>query len=212
MHTVYATDDIEIVCDQKGGTKAVVSFSGVGLNVNMLQTGEFHKTLAESGTVNYFVMDKRRHWYNSSFDIIASTLNRHFAETGISDIMTLGNSMGGFGAAIFAGSLNGCRRALCIAPQSAIDPSIVPWEHRWRQYTASVTHWNGLDTVNRLSPDVSYTFIFGGDGKADARHAMRLSSADPKHTAVFLIFGAHHNVAAYLRSINILTENRSAPR
>ncbi len=49
---------------------------------------------------------------------------------GFDGVISYGSSMGGY-AAIRLGRLAGAQKAIAISPQFSIDPTVVPFEHRW---------------------------------------------------------------------------------
>src|ERR1700720_974617 len=131
MRVLYKDDNIEITHQPGNNSVAIISFSGIGMGLGGIQIEEFRKSLVGTSKNIYFVKDKTRHWYNSSFDEICCVLNENLSCRGVDHAITLGNSMGGFGAIIFAGKLRGCRSAIAFSAQSAVDPAIVPWEQRY---------------------------------------------------------------------------------
>ena len=204
MQILHESDEIEISYEPGISGTAIVSFSGIGLRMGGIQIAEFRKSLAGMSNHLYFVKDKTRHWYNSSFDEITKLLNEDFEQRGVKNVLTLGNSMGGFGAIIFAGRLSGCRSAIAFAAQSSVDPSIVPWEQRYTKYTDTVSHWAGLDASKLLAPDVNYTLIYGDKSGIDIRHATRMAETDCPGMSMYLIVGAAHAVAGFLKRNRVL--------
>jgi len=201
---IHSDDDITY---QAGSSdQAVVSFTGIGFGMHGIQIEEFRKTLSQDTNHVYYVIDRSRHWYNSSFDKIADTLNGDFAKNGVKRVVTLGNSMGGFGAVIFATVLHGCQRSIAFSAQSAIDPAIVPWDRRFKKLTDSVQRWTGLDAMNALRSDHYYFLFFGSTDPIDVRHAARFASADCATMSICLVDGTGHAVAADLKKRGILSK------
>ena len=206
LRVVHSSQDIEITHDPGRSRTAIVSFSGIMGKTGWVQAEEFRKSLAGTPHNVYYVKDKTRHWYNGSFQQIADILNEDFKRRKIRRVLTLGNSMGGFGAIIFAGRLNGCRAAIAFAPQSSVDPAIVPWERRYRRHTDSVTEWVGLDARKLFVGHVNYTVFFGDDAPVDMRHAKRLVARPRPNVSVYLVGGTGHGVARYLKMHGVLHE------
>jgi hypothetical protein len=170
-----------------------------------IQIEEFRKSLTGASNDIYFVKDKTRHWYNSSFHKISDLLNEDLSSQGIKSCDTLGNSMGGFGAIIFAGQLRGCRSAIAFSAQSAVDPAIVPWEQRYKTYTDTVSHWTGLDATKLLDPDINYILFFGNNDPVDIRHATRMAITEYHNVAIYVFLRAGHNLAEWLMHENPVT-------
>jgi hypothetical protein len=204
MRFLHKDDEIEITHEPGNSRVAIISFSGIGMGLGGIQIEEFRKSLAGTAHDIYFVKDKTRHWYNSSFRQICDLLNADLSRQGIDYAITLGNSMGGFGAIIFAGQLRGCRSAIAFSAQSAVDPTIVPWEQRYKMYTDSVSHWTGLDATKLLNPDINYTLFFGNNDPIDIRHATRMAAADCSNINIYMFLRAGHDLANYLKRENIL--------
>jgi hypothetical protein len=204
MRFVHEDDEIEITHEPGNSRVAIISFSGIGMGLGGIQIEEFRKSLAGTSNDIYFVKDKARHWYNSSFRKICDLLNGDLSRQSIDHSITLGNSMGGFGAIIFAGQLRGCRSAIAFSAQSAVDPVIVPWEQRYKTYTDTISHWAGLDATKFLRPEINYTLFFGNNDPVDIRHAERMAATDCANINIYIFPKAGHNLADYLKRKDIL--------
>jgi hypothetical protein len=204
VRLLYNDDEIEITHEPGNSQAAIISFSGIGMGLGGIQIEEFRKSLSGTSNDIYFVKDKTRHWYNSSFHKICDLLNQDLSCQGINHAITLGNSMGGFGAIIFAGQLRACRSAIAFSAQSAVDPAIVPWEQRYKTYTDTVSHWTGLDATKLLDPDINYILFFGNNDPVDIRHATRMAIAEYPNVAIYVFLRAGHNLADYLKQEGVL--------
>jgi hypothetical protein len=204
MRILHKDDELEITHQSGDSQIAIISFSGIGMGLGGIQIEEFRKSLSGTSRHIYFVKDKTRHWYNSSFHKICDLLNEELSCRGIDYAITLGNSMGGFGAIIFAGQLRGCRCAIAFSAQSTVDPTIVPWEQRYRRYTNTVSHWAGLDAKNLLRPDVNYVLFFGDGDPLDIRHAKRIAAAESPNLTIYVFPSAGHDLADYLKREGVL--------
>jgi len=203
---VFEDEEIEITHDRGNSGTAIVSFSGIGMKMGGAQAEEFRKSLSGTAHDIYYVKDKSRHWYNTSFDRIADILNQDLARRRIRHVLTLGNSMGGFGAIAFAGRLKGCHSAIAFAAQSSVDPSIVPWDRRYRRFTDSITQWAGLDAAKLLVPNINYTLFFGDVSPIDTRHARRMARVGCPTMSIYVMAGAGHGVAGFLKRHGVLHE------
>jgi len=201
---LIADETLEITHHQGDGTHAIVSFTGVGFLLGTIQKEEFQKSLA--GTTNdlYFVTDRQRFWYNDNFQQIIDLLTADLTTRTFPRVSTLGNSMGGFGAILFARHLPNCGATLAFAPQSTVDPSIAPWETRYRHFTQGIQQWAGLDATTQLTPAITYDIFYGDADPIDLQHAARFTIDAPASLRMHLIKEAGHDVSAHLKSQNRL--------
>jgi hypothetical protein len=176
---------------------AVISFTGIGHGLGAIPQEEFRKSLAARGTSTYFVTDKRRHWYNGCFDLVLDILERHLAREGISEVVTLGNSMGGFGAIVFAEAIGACSRSIAFCPQSSMHRPTVPFESRWTEYSATIEAWTLPDAVGLLTGEVEHFLIYGRHDAKDMLHAGRFAASG--RAAVFCVDGGHDAAASLKR-------------
>jgi len=134
-----------------------------GLNV---QKPEFFGTGRSFDNI-IFITDKTRSWGNKlDFDIIKDAI-APLIET--RKIYSIGNSMGGFNAII---STSYIATDVCIAfvPQYSVNPSIVPWERRWKEYTSNIENFRFESVSEHMNETTNY-FIFTGARGPDQRHA-----------------------------------------
>jgi pimeloyl-ACP methyl ester carboxylesterase len=206
MNLRLVHEDAEVQITHLAGASgaAVISFTGIGFALGGIQVQEFRKSLAGLDHDLWFVIDKRRHWYNEAHQTITDILDRELRRREIRSVTTLGNSMGGFGAVLFAGRLHNCRHAIAFSPQSAVDPAITPWETRWRRLTASVERWQGLDAAKAMTPRVGYALFFGADDGTDLRHARRFANAAPESTRIYTIANTGHDLVEFLKQAGVL--------
>lgn len=187
-----------IVHEPGNNGMAVVSFAGVGFALGGIQVEEFRRSLDGSDFDIYFVIDKQRQWYNGSYDIIVEVINSSLRARSIHTTFTLGNSMGGFGAVLFAGVLCQCRRAVAFSPQSSVHRDRAPFEDRWQEWTSSVADWCVPDAVDHMRDGVDYAFFFGSTEPRDLAHAKRFAAA-PGRKFICVVEESAHGVAAYLK-------------
>ena len=67
------------------------------------------------------MIDVNRSWFNGCFGTVVSTLNDMFEERHTRSVAAIGNSMGRFGALLFAKHLAGCYMAIAFAPTPLAD-------------------------------------------------------------------------------------------
>lgn len=145
----------------------VVSFTGIGKPETQAQKEEF-VTLGHRGGRNHvlFVADTARGWYNdpATHDEIIRTVHAYQKANRIERTSVFGNSMGGYGALIFAASL-GAQSCLALSAQYSADPRQVPEETRWSDYRNRITEFTRPPLADCLSPDCTYFVLHGAAGK-----------------------------------------------
>ena len=103
--------------------------------------------------------------------LIVKLLNHEIQRRGSKHVFTLGNSMGGSGAIIFASALDNCKRAISFCPQSSVHPDIAAFEDRWTDYRRAIVDWTVPDAIERMRPTREYIVFFGADDPRDLKHA-----------------------------------------
>ena len=146
----------------------LLSFTGIGhamggLNV---QKPEFFGTGRSFDNI-VFVTDKTRSWGNQlNFDTIKDAIAPLI---GARTVYSIGNSMGGFNAIV---STSYIATDMCIAfvPQYSVNPSLVPWERRWKVYTSRIQTFQFESVSGHMNDTTSYYIFSGGRGR-DQMHA-----------------------------------------
>lgn len=177
---------------------AIVSFAGVGYALGGMQIEEFRKSLDGTNCDIYFVTDKQRHWYNGTYDAIVATLNGSLSERRIKTTFTLGNSMGGFGAIVFAGALRHCFRAVAFCPQSSVYAVHAPFENRWPEWVGTIADWRVPDAIPHMIEGIDYVLFFGDREPRDLLHADRFAAA-PKQPLLCVVENCAHGVAGHIK-------------
>lgn len=185
------------------GTSAahVVAFTGIGFAMGGIQTEEFRRSLTDGERRHAvtFIIDKAKSWFNATAADILPILQAETA--GARRVVTLGNSMGGFGAAYFAGLLPRCDRAIAFAPQFAVSPgAIPPEEYRWAVLRKAIER-HGIDhALDHQAPGRRYIVFCGARSGLDRAHAERFKAVGGEAVDVFLIANGRHDVAADLKA------------
>jgi pimeloyl-ACP methyl ester carboxylesterase len=198
------TEGLRIVTDGVESGRAVVSFTGIGHGLGGVQKEEFGRSLKGVADRVYFVIDKKRSWYNGTHEEIERVMRRELA--GFEEVVTLGNSMGGFGALYFAGRFGRCRAAVAFSPQFSLKPGVVSGrDRRWKEYREGITEWLVEDAMVGARAGVERFIFFGVEDRHDRRHARRFlewrakAGEKGKGMHVFVVEGCSHDVAAYLK-------------
>lgn len=177
-----------------GHTKTLfVSFTGIMHELGGVSKDEFVRS--SQGHHALFISDLARSWYNKegTAETILSTVRDIQERVGAERIVTIGNSMGGFGALLFASQL-GARSAIAFSPQFSLHPEIVPEENRWNKYRDRITTWR-YPVVQSYADDAGYFLFFGAD-EEEQRHARRFE--ERANIGKFVLEG-DHNIASLIK-------------
>jgi pimeloyl-ACP methyl ester carboxylesterase len=202
FQTLVDDDEIRITHVANGGGKAVVSFTGIGLGMGGMLIEEFAGTLSRVGGASdlYFVIDKRRSWYNSNFERIRALLEQALAKRPIDEVITIGHSMGGSGALLFGNSLPKCTIAIAFGPQASIHASIVPEETRWKRLREAIPNLQPRNFVDVAQHGPCANFIFySAANEKDEVHARLFRAAHSPRMKVFMLDFGNHNPARALK-------------
>lgn len=191
------------------GRTLIVAFTGIGQGKGMIQKEEF-VGIGSGGGENHviFVTDRLRSWFSRPGlqDRVIAAIGDYVAAHGIDRVVTIGNSMGGFGALLFAERLN-AHVAIAFVPQFTMDPNVLA-EPRWAKYRANMDA-AGLERLdNVLTGKVPAFAVFGADEGEDMAHLMALAAC-PK-VQLWKMTGAGHDVAAALKEETLLNKAVSA--
>lgn len=189
--------------DNSDTDRCLIVFTGVGHAMGGIdvQREEFFSQHA-LGTV-VWVTDKQRSWGNN-LDIkkTAGYINRLSAGR---ETFAIGNSMGGFLAILFSKLLN-VKRVMAFVPQFSISPKVVPSETRWAHYRKEIKEIIHEDLSESFSDDVEYALLMGSGGPEEIHYQKFLSVSQRPNIQMFKLIDSDHNVARYLKELNILNE------
>ncbi|MEJ0015749.1 MAG: alpha/beta hydrolase [Acetobacteraceae bacterium] len=204
MRVEADNDNFRISYQRGDSSTLVVAFTGIGHGLGGIQTEEFRNSLSQAGDMASpqvaYVIDKRRLWYNNGMaDDIVRVLNDIVERENSTRVATLGNSMGGFGAIVFARRLSNCIQAIAFCPQSSVNADIAPFEDRWPEWRAGVSAWSVLDATLECDARVRYDVFYGMDDPIDMQHAGRFRSMEASNVTVHLVKDCSHDVAGFLK-------------
>jgi len=198
LKTVIVNNDTLCITFTPGDTDtAVVTFSGIGLAVGDTPQEEFVKTQQGAVHAQFYVIDKARSWYNATAPEIVSHLAPLLPR--YRKVVTLGNSMGGFGAAYFAFRLPNCRAAIAFVPQFSVRRALVPKERRWREFRTKIGAWTVQHAMEQANDDPELLLFFGAQEPRDLEHLMLFQRHATKRTSIFVLEETKHGAARYLK-------------
>lgn len=174
-----------------------ICFTGIKQKMGGIGSEEFVGATALPGSSALFVHDLTRSWYNAfDPDLLRDVLMPRMAGK---VVVTIGNSMGGFGA-ILATRLFPVATAIAFAPQFSVHPHIVPHETRWREYTRKIREYRHRSLAEAFT---SSTRIYTINGDADARHWERFPrAANCEH---LLVDNTGHDPAMAVKKAGVLS-------
>ncbi len=178
------TTEIEFHNNNKPAT--IISFTGIGHGMGAIQLNEFFR-LTQSDFNVLFVKDTARSWYNK---IDVPEIRRFLDDK---PVITIGNSMGAFHAAMFALD-HPVEKVIAFSVQYSIHPDIVPFDTRYRRYAKAIDEWKYGEL--QLNDTTQYHFI-SGDEQMEVKHLNMIPRKANIHTSV--IKNSGHKVAGKLK-------------
>lgn len=160
---VHTDDDLRIT--SMGDTDApnlFLCFTGIKQAMGGIGAEEFVGTTVKDEFSALFVSDLRRSWFNGFapeklVDLVGDRASGR-------RIVTIGNSMGGYGA-IWATRYFDAATAIAFAPQYSVHPAVVPDEHRWAEYRKQIDRWRHESLDGFFGATTRYYTINGTDDR-----------------------------------------------
>jgi hypothetical protein len=204
---VFENADLRVSFEAGSGDseEIILAFTGGRHALAGVDKDDFVRTNRGSRVVRdaYYVNDMKRSWYrcirNDIVDVLSPRIDGR-------RVITLGNSLGGFGALMFSGLFDTCDVAIAFAPQYSISPARVPFETRWQHFSADL-EFDENDTC--FLPDVGYEgcrkYVFCGQyDSSDLLHADLIARAGGAETHIFTIANCGHDVSFKLKERGVL--------
>ena len=177
---------------------AIVAFSARGTGSSRFHFFNIDEHLP--GPAKLLLRDPSDRWYNAGLpgvgetvEEIADHIRGMLEELGVKRVITLGSSMGGYGAILF-GCLIGAERTIALAPQTLLDPRIpvlVP-------PADTVLQAPDLAPFIRAAPATRVDVITPWTSPLDVFHAQRI--ADIPTTRILAVWDSGHGVVAELHN------------
>ncbi|MEO0370921.1 MAG: hypothetical protein AAF231_05645 [Pseudomonadota bacterium] len=187
----HASDRVRATALPGSEKRLVVSFTGVGRRKANKQPEEFVEASQMAGRNHVlFVADRLRSWYNAPgiFEEIVDLVQSYKRTHKITEVMTLGEGMGGYGAIHFARAL-GAQSSMSFSAQFSVDPKVVPEEERWMSYRDKISHFTRPSLGSVLSDDCTY-YVVHSDSDRDKPHWSRFPVAE--QVDHYLVDGGEH--------------------
>jgi hypothetical protein len=203
LEVLLESDDLSIRLLPGRGDTLIVAFTGVGQGVGAIQKEEFIGIGSQDGQNHVvFVSARRRSWFSlpDMQDRILEVIGGYAQSNDLRKLVTIGNSMGGFGALLFAERLQ-ASSAIAFVPQFTMHPEVLK-ESRWGKYRSQMQPAGLARLDEHLSGEVPAFAIFGGTETKDMRHMEALATCP--NVQVWNITGAGHDVASVLKAEKVL--------
>jgi len=153
--------------------KLLVTFDHRQPNKSDFGTAVPIKTAVNRGWAVLRLMTRRNDWFvNRDTDNLEKTLSAIVAR--YERVHAIGFSMGGFGVFRFAQSLS-IRSAIAVSPQVSIDPTVVPWDTRFRNQAGGFDPQTG-SLADRPAPNLNALVLFDPFHRQDRDNAKELAA------------------------------------
>jgi len=189
--------------DNANSNRCLIAFTGVGHAMGGIdvQREEFFSQHALGMII--WITDKRRSWGNNlNVKEISNAIKGLIAER---EVFVIGNSMGGFLAVLFSSSLN-AKRVMAFVPQFSVSSKIVPFENRWMNYRNEIKEFVYEDLSHSFNESTEYALLMGSGGNEEIHYHKFSDFSHKPNVHIFKFSDAGHNVARYLKELNVLNE------
>ncbi|SFJ68308.1 hypothetical protein [Jannaschia pohangensis] len=205
IDTVFQDEDLILRWLPGRTRRLVVVFTGMKAGFGGAPLDEFAGSASGRGDNNVlFVTDKRASWYAAPglWRRVVKFIRYLRRAEGIEEVITLGTSMGGFGALLLPRDLR-VRRAIAFAPQVSMDRSVIE-DDRW----PDVHKRYGSLPVRNLADEMGetrthYFVLAGSDCPDDLRH-LALIPDDMPRVQRWILPQGRHNLARTLKDAGLL--------
>jgi len=187
--------------------RLVVCFSGLGKDKSQPPGYEFASVATGGGEDHVlYIADPNRSWLNQPGLIaeIVALVEEVKTEIAAMQVVTLGHSMGGFSACVLP-YFTPAQYVLALSPQVAVHPDFVPDDPRWMTEREAIDNIDITDVGTYLMADTHYVVVYGRHGREAPQ---RDRFPNPDHLSLFVMPMTHHNTAARLKRLGLLTDLR----
>lgn len=199
LDVVHADNDLRVTsAGDPSAPGLFICFTGIRQAMGGIGAEEFVGSTAMPGYSALFVSDLERSWYNGFEPERLAAILRPRAEG--KRVVTIGNSMGGFGA-IWATTLLDVDVAIAFAPQFSVHPEIVPGEERWKEFTSRIEHFRHPSLEKAFAGNARIYTINGDD---DEEHWSQFPQGSNRQHVV--IAGSGHDPALSVKKSGALSD------
>ncbi|MFG1425997.1 alpha/beta fold hydrolase [Roseixanthobacter glucoisosaccharinicivorans] len=186
--------------------QTVLACAGIQAELGGIEIQEFSSSLAAQQRRRHvaFMRDSTARWYNS---IDPALIDSFSASQSDRQIVTLGNSMGGFAAILLSLLLPNAIGSIAFCPQFSVHPEEVPFETRWTEYISAIAEWRFRTCLPQTwnhPKSVTHTIFCGEREPADIRHAELILHHAQNPARAFILSGCGHNVARHIKAHHAL--------
>ncbi|WP_412564753.1 hypothetical protein [Thalassobius sp. MITS945101] len=205
INLVQDGDSLRVWFYKGQSERLTLSFTGIGERSGEPQGYEFAKAATAGGRDSaLFFADTKRSWLNHPGQIeeIVDWTEAMKRETGATNVVSLGHSMGGF-TALAIPHFTKVDVAVGMSPQYSMHPDVVPDETRWKGYRRQLKDFR-IRHLGEVIGDQSTYYVFHGVGPAERPQRNRFPrQQNLKH---FVVEGGGHQVPRFLRKRQIMGE------
>lgn len=174
----------------------IISFSGFGNKKNISPSEEFNNPRYTRGN-QLFIVDKQRSWGNN-FDF--ESISAHLTPFLSKNVMTIGNSMGGF-LAILATQYIHIDVCITFNPQYSVHPNIIPAGSKYPEWVNKIKTWRYLSLKNSFNPRTLY-YVFTSDSEMEKKHYLNFPR--DKNIRLYIFKKMGHKVVDRLKQKGLL--------
>lgn len=206
METLFEDDWLTIRFRQGRGSGAIVAFGGLRGNLG----GVLPRQLVRAGRPSaldrnhlIYVHDKEFSWFTRSGlqDTVLSTVAGTLRRADVRYVNTVGSSMGGYAALLFAERL-GALRAIAFGTQYAMDRDVVD-DDRMPKFLANIEA--GADTrLGTYLTGQTEAYVIQGNHSGDLLHLAAFPSSCGLTS--WIVDYPAHTIAAYLETLGLLED------
>jgi hypothetical protein len=195
---LFRSDDLLVrQVGRHGGSCCVVTFDSFTDIRTLERPGFGEHFFHHAGIDAVHMLSRENDWYHypemlEAVGCVAGAVQSY------QRVVAYGSSMGAY-AAIRFGGLAGAKAILALSPQYSIDPTVVPWERRWRE---SGRHFNGRWEQTLGFPAVDEAYVVFDPEQADRRH-IELLADKFRFEPIAIPFGGHP-ISGMLAEVGLL--------
>ena len=174
---LFSGDHVDLVLNgDPTNASLCVTFSSLNpvISAQTKHFGFAEKFLNDRNVPALHFIAKQNHWWQVPDMADCLRLAKSVVKTA-SRRVGYGSSMGGYGAIISSRALD-LQAVAAFAPQYSIDPAVVPWEKRWREYANQI---KSFDEKLESGPDKCDLYVFYDPIDPDGVHVNLISETRP---------------------------------